>query len=54
MGSPEPLPIIGKPEQFAADFFTRLEQKEKKKQKSLKRSKPHLMIDNEKPEPPNK
>jgi hypothetical protein len=51
VAQPEPLPIIDKPDQFAADFFARLKQKEKEKPKPPKRSKPRLVIDNDKREP---
>jgi len=54
LAKPEPLPIIDKPDQFAADFFERLKAKEKAKTRPPKRSKPRLFLDNEKPEPPPK
>ncbi len=50
---PEPLPIIEKPDQYAADFFQRLKAKEKAKQKPPKRSKPRLFLDNDKYDPPS-
>lgn len=51
---PEPLPIIGKPDEYAKDFFQRLKAKEKAKQKPPKRSKPKLVLDNEMPKPADK
>jgi len=51
---PEPLPIIGKPDQFASQFFERLKAKEKAKQKPPRRTKPRLFLDNEKPKPADK
>ncbi len=54
LSKPEPLPIIDKPDQFAADFFKRLKAKENAKRKPPKRSKPRLVIDNGQPEPPRK
>jgi hypothetical protein len=46
LSKPEPLPIIDKPDQFAADFFDRLKARESEKRKPPKRSKPKLMVDN--------
>ncbi len=45
----EPMPIIDKPDVYAADFFQRLKMKEKGKQKPPKRQKPRLVIDNDTP-----
>ena len=60
--TPEPLPIVNQPDQFAADFFARLKEKTKATQKDkpkakptpTKPSKPRLVVDNDKPDPPDK
>jgi hypothetical protein len=56
--TPEPLPIVNDPDQFAAAFFARLKekttatQKDKPKAKPTpKRSKPRLVVDNDDPDP---
>lgn len=59
--TPEPLPIVHQPDKFAADFFARLKEKTKATQKdnpkakpTPKRSKPRLVVDNDKPDPADK
>jgi len=59
--TPEPLPIVNQPDQFAADFFARLREKTKATQKGKpkakptpKRSKPRLVVDNESSDPADK
>jgi hypothetical protein len=51
--TPEPLPLIDDPE-YLAGFVKRLQVREKEKQKPPKRSKPRLLINNDKPNPPDK
>jgi len=60
--TPEPLPIVNQPDQFAAGYWERLKEKTKAAQKGnpkakttpTKRSKPRLVVDNDKPEPSDK
>jgi hypothetical protein len=54
IAKPEPLPIIDNPEDFAKGFYQRLQAKEKAKQKPPKRSKPRLLLNNEKSDPSGK
>jgi hypothetical protein len=51
LSTPEPLPIIDKPANFAADFWERFNTKQKEKLKPRHRSKPKLIVDNDKPGP---
>ena len=60
---PEPLPpILSGPDQFAAGYWERLKEKTKAAQKGnpkakttpTKRSKPRLVVDNDKPKPSDK
>jgi hypothetical protein len=59
--TPEPLPIVNEPDQFAAGFFERLRKKTKATQKDKpkakptpKRSRPRLVVDNDNPDPADK
>ena len=60
LGTPEPAPFLDRPDDFAAGFFARMKDKakathtDKPKTKPGKRSKPRIVVDNEKPQPPEK
>jgi hypothetical protein len=54
IAKPEPLPIIDNPDDFAKGFYQRLQAKENAKQKPPKGSKPRLLLNNEKSDPPGK
>jgi hypothetical protein len=62
LATPEPMPIVNEPDQFATDFFERLKAKTKATQKDKPRAKPtptkrsklSLIVDNDKPNPPEK
>jgi hypothetical protein len=60
--TPEPLPFVNQPARFAAGFLERFKEKTKATQKDTpkakttptKRSKPRLVVDNDKPKPSDK